>query len=244
MKKPESIICFLILFSCFLFAGAFEASGNDTLYIKKSNDFQITGDKTSGNWDKAEWIPLTQRRQTDILQSTQVKILYSETGLYFLFSCEDSILTATMNVDNMQLWKEDVVEIFLVPDMQSENHFEYELSPLNYELALFVTYNNNSMMRLTPYYVDEKESERIQHKTAIRNGEKRSQASVKGWTAECFIPFRFLELCGSITPYSGMQWKGNLYRVDYDRDKPVSWTWTPVTGSYHNTKEYGIFIFE
>ena len=237
-----SLLCCLTGFFCM---NPFVSSEQEVLKIKKSQDFAITGDGSASNWDKAEWVYIKQRRgNNDTVRSTRIKTLYSDTGIYFLFFCEDSLLTATMNADHMPLWKEDVVEIFLAPDPDNWDHFEYELSPLDYELALFITKKGNTLTRWMPFYDREPEMERTRHATSIVGGEKRSHAPVSGWMAEFYIPFRLLCFFENVPPRTGTKWRGNIYRVDYDQKPSVDWTWQPVSGSYHNVDEYGIFVFE
>jgi len=63
--------------------------------IKKTDDFDVTGDGSGENWNQTDWISLTQRsnqENTDGL-ATRVKILYSDTGMYFLFHSEMMFLT-------------------------------------------------------------------------------------------------------------------------------------------------------
>src|SRR6266705_3688200 len=108
----------------------FVLENSKTLIIKKSPDFDISGEGSSENWTKTEWLELPQRAGESL--TTKVKALYSGTGMYFLFNCQDKKLTSTMDADFMDLWKEDVVEVFLWTD-QDPSYFEYEISPLNYE---------------------------------------------------------------------------------------------------------------
>ena len=237
------LLCCPFVFSC---AGpTAEMSDQDVFTIKKTVDFEISGDGIADNWNQTEWVDIEQRRGKNTPLSTKAKILYSETGMYFLIYCEDIRLTATMEADNLFLWKEDIVEIFLAPDPGCWDHFEYELSPLNYELALFVTRDENlSFVRWLPYYYEETDREKTIHATSVIGGEKKSMAAVDGWTAEFFIPYRLLNIFENVPPRSGMKWRGNLYRVDYDHKPSSDWTWKPVSGTYHNTDEYGTFLFE
>jgi len=88
----------------------------DSVLIKKCQDFNITGDGLSEPWKITKWITLVQQQENTSSYSTKVKTLYSETGIYFLFSCEDNKLTSTMKADNLNLYEEDVVEVFLWTD--------------------------------------------------------------------------------------------------------------------------------
>jgi len=68
---------------------------------------------------------------------TEVKVLYSDNGIYFLFHCSDGLLKASLPADFMDLWKEDEWK-FLSGRMKS-NLF---ISNMNYlpdrELVLLV----------------------------------------------------------------------------------------------------------
>ena len=81
------------------------------LEVKRTADFELTGDGLSASWEKAEWITMTKRRGEATYQ-TRAKLLYSETGIYGMFDCSDKKITATLKEDFADLWKEDVVEIF------------------------------------------------------------------------------------------------------------------------------------
>ena len=251
MLKYIPILCCLVAFSCTAPTAPTVPtvpdvpSGQGVFKIKKSSDFEISGDGTAENWNLTEWVEIEQRRGKDAPFPTKAKILYSETGMYFLIYCEDKLLTTTMDADNLHLWKEDVVEIFLAPDPGCWDHFEYELSPMNYELALFVTRDENgSFIRWLPYYYEETGREKTIHASGVVGGEKRSGATVDAWIAEFYIPYRLLNIFENVPPRPGMQWRGNLYRIDYDNRPSSSWAWNPVSGTFHNTDEYGIFLFE
>lgn len=217
-------------------------TGKDAvLTIRHTDDFSISGDGDSRNWDQAEWIELPSRDESDLL--TRVKILYSDTGIYFLFDCEDEMLSSTITSDFEELWREDVVEVFLWPDEEQPVYFEYELSPLNYELPILVSNNNGKQSHWLPFEYSYKDERKTRHKTSAYGGPTKSGASVEGWKAEFFIPFELLRPLKNIFPESGTTWRANMYRVDYDHGSS-RWTWQPVTENFHQFEKYGTFRFE
>ena len=109
-------------------------SGDSVFTITKCEDFEVSGDGSGEPWSQTEWINIPQRIKKTDTYLTRAKVLYSETGIYFLFDCEDKVLTASMTADNLNLWNEDVVEVFLWTEEDFPVYFEYEISPLNYEL--------------------------------------------------------------------------------------------------------------
>lgn len=214
---------------------------SDNIIIRKTNDFKVTGDGTSESWGKTDWVVIPSRTGTAPLD-TKVKILYSGKGIYFLFSCADSKLTSSMNADFMDLWTEDVAEVFLWTDESAPVYFEYEISPLNYELPLLISNENGDLLRWQPFHYEA--NRRTSHETAVTGGEKKSMAAVKGWTAEFFIPYTLLRPLNNNVPVSGTKWRANMYRVDYDNKKTTSWAWQPVDRTFHDYKKFGTIVFE
>lgn len=244
IQHPISVSILLMIF--ILNTGSqpvFGQSGKDAiLKVKKTQDFTLTGNGGGDNWLKTKWIDIPQRNDTGSESlSTKIKILYSDTGLYFLFACEDQILNATMNADFMKLWNEDVVEVFLWPDVNSPVYFEYELSPLNYELPILVSNNQGDLVRWMPYMYESDRQAR--HKTYVEGGEKKSGASITKWMAEFFIPFKLLRPLNNIQPTSGTRWRANFYRVDYDGGG-TRYTWQPVSETFHQYKKFGTILFD
>jgi len=209
--------------------------------VKKCEDFQITGKGTSAEWEKTKWIDLLPIKHNSRNLQTQAKVLYSGSGLYFLYRCEDERLTATMNADFMNLWKEDVVEVFLLPDEKFPIYFEYELSPLNYELSILVPNLNGRFRGWRPWPYEGKR--RIQHATSIQGGDKTSGEDISGWMAEFFIPYKLLQPMGNLSPESGTRWRANMYRCDCDTGKAAYWAWKPIEKNFHEYKKFGTFIF-
>lgn len=211
------------------------------LLIKKSADFSVTGDGIAENWNKTDWIEIPKRTKSTEMLTTRAKVLYSNTGIYFLFNCKDKKLNSTMNADFLDLWKEDVVEIFLWTDESSPFYFEYEISPLNYELPLLISNEKGDLTRWLPFHYDA--DRKTSHATTIQGGEKKSNAVVSGWTTEFYIPFKLLRPLNNYVPKPGTRWRANMYRIDYG-DERISWSWQLTSKSFHDYEKFGTFVFE
>lgn len=219
-----------------------EKKARDTeVGIVKSEDFEVTGDGSADSWSKTEWISIPPRENNANNYTTRVKVLYSTTGIYFLFECEDKVLTATMNSDNMNLWEEDVVEVFLWTEEDFPVYFEYEISPLNYELPIIVPNYKGRFYGWLPWHYEG--DKKTRHATATRGGPKVPNASIKAWTAEFFIPYKLLAPLPQVPPEPGTKWRANMYRIDYDQE-PTHFSWQKTSGSFHDYNSYGTFIFE
>ena len=212
--------------------------------VVKSDDFAVTGDGSNQNWEKAEWLPLVQRRPVEIDQSraTKAKLLYSQTGIYCLFDCPDKKITATKEADFMNLWEEDVVEIFFWTDEALPVYFEYEISPLNYELPILISNQEGELLRWQPFHYEA--NRHTQHAVTVRGGEQKPNAEITGWTAEFFIPYKLLFPLNNVPPESGTKWRANLYRIDYDEERSKSWSWQLTERNFHDYLRFGTLLFE
>ena len=222
-------------------------TGKDALYrVQKTEDFEITGDGSSTQWERAEWIELVPRpsdSSTEVMD-TRARALWSDTGVYFLFHNQDRKLTATMDEDMMEIWREDVVEVFLWPDESRPVYFEYELSPLNVELALLVDNRDGDLNSWIPFSHTYHGDRLTRRKTTVTGGAAESGGGITGWTAEFFIPYELMRPLNGVPPRSGSTWRANLYRIDYDDEQSRAFFWQPVEGSFHQYENYGTFQFD
>lgn len=241
MKRIILCLSSLIL-SAAIFAQNSDIAGRDAVItVKKCTDFTVTGDGSSPAWQSAPWIRLNPQEPGISGYETKVKMLYSETGLYFLYNCQDEKLTATMHDDNMNLWEEDVVELFLWPAEDFPVYFEYEISPLDFELPIIVPNYKGKFLGWLPWnYAGDK---RVIHATSTTGGPKKGGAAVTSWTAEFFIPYKLLTPLPDVPPSSGTRWRANMYRIDYDKNA-IHFSWQKTNRTFHDYNSFGTFLFE
>ncbi|MCF6360853.1 MAG: carbohydrate-binding family 9-like protein [Cyclobacteriaceae bacterium] len=242
MKKIFLLLIFHLSLLTTGLAQKVKADDNSSVLVKATTDFELSGDGSSSKWEEANWVSITQQANQSSPMETKFKVLYSEKGIYFLFYNEDASLDASILADNKHLWKEDVVEVFLWADTTKEVYFEYELSPLNYELPLMVMNIEGQRHRWQPWFYEDDRA--ILHQTAVQGGSKKSGASIKSWTGDFFIPFSLLLPIGQMPPISGAEWKANMYRMDYVNKKGMYWSWKKINSSFHEIQNFGTLIFE
>lgn len=211
------------------------------LLVRKTADFEVTGNGSAKNWNHTDWINIPQRSKTGVAYETKAKLLYSTTGLYVLFACQDKKLTNTMQADFLDLWEEDVIEVFLQPDEKRPAYFEYEISPLNYELPIIIYNEKGKLNSWMPFHYEG--DRKTKHATSVSGGEKKSNAAVNGWTTEVYLPYTLLKPVLDELPSPGTKWKGNLYRIDYDKGETL-WSWQLNSGNFHEYDKFGTFRFE
>ena len=209
---------------------------DNVLRIERTSDFGITGDGNSQNWESAKWITLPQRETGGAVYQTQIKLLYSDAGIYCLFKCDDKKITATLKGDFLDLYNEDVVEAFFWTDEKMPVYFEYELSPLNYELPILVPNNHGDFFGWKPWHYEG--DRRTRHATHI-NGVNE----ITSWTAEFFIPFALLKPMANVPAKKGTYWRANFYRIDYDSGTS-EWSWQKTRTNFHDYEKFGTILFE
>lgn len=246
----KQALCAGIVLLSFFMRGSVPLSGEakttsseqPTLNVKRCDDFEVNGKGDADAWKKTEWVALQKRPGRTHDYTAQIKLLYSKSGVYILFDGTDRLLTATMEEDFADLWNEDVYECFFWPDEKHPVYFEYEISPLGYELPILVPKLEGEFLGWRPWHY---EGERkIKKAVKVSGGEQKPMAEVSGWRAEVFIPYALLKPLQNVPPQSGDVWRANFYRVDHDGGKSTAWDWARVGRSFHEIEKYGKLKFE
>jgi len=212
------------------------------LTVRTCEDFSITGRGDDAQWRKAKWVPLHRRPGGPHDYTARFKVLSSDSGIYVLFDGTDRTLTATLKDDFLNLWTEDVYECFFWPDETQPLYFEYEISPLGYELPILVPNMDGEFMGWRPWHYEGER--RIQKQVSATGGPNESMADVTGWRAEVFIPYELLKPLNNVPPQPGTRWRANFYRVDYDAERMTQWDWSRVGPSFHEIGKFGTLVFE
>jgi predicted TIM-barrel fold metal-dependent hydrolase len=223
-------------------AAAAQGPTAKVMRIRQTEDFAINGAGDAPTWEKTDWTPLNLRNSDDHQYKTRVKMLYSATGLYILMDAEDNKISAKIKEDFLNLWNEDVFEFFLWPDEKYSVYFEYEISPLGFELPIIIPNFDGKFFGWRPWHYEGQR--KTQKATTVTGGSKQPGAKITGWKAEVFVPYDLLKPLQNIPPQLGTQWRANFYRVDYDMGKTASWDWARVGSSFHEFEKFGTLIFE
>src|SRR5947208_3627760 len=119
MSKPDASCLSLGLVAIVLSLAAplnivhIQSDERPALTVMPTADFEVAGTGEHAAWRRVEWTALRRRQSDGHPFESRFKMLYSDAGLYFLMEGTDRTLTATMNADFMDLWKEDAFEVFL-----------------------------------------------------------------------------------------------------------------------------------
>lgn len=121
---------------------------------------------------------------------------YNDNGITFRFECEDDDIYADITEFNGNLFKQDVVEVFVSTDGDLAKYTEIEVSPLENILQLKVE-NRNLKGKIKTKYLQE---DLIKRKVTMTKS---------GWDCEFFVPFSVFGSNDISRP-----WKFNAYRID------------------------------
>jgi hypothetical protein len=207
------------------------------------DDFVITGKGKASVWQHTDWLILHTIGSGNLPYTTKAKVLWSRSGIYFLFDCEDRLISCGEKKNFEELYLEDVLEVFLWPDEEQNIYFEYELSPLGFELPLLVPNNCGLFHGWLPFrYINER---KILYLTVVEGGKKESNSPITGWKAEFIIPFDLLLGMTNCPPKNGTKWRANMCRLDYDSTPRTQWSWSKenMADNFHNYKSFGTFVF-
>lgn len=252
----NSILYFILAMGiCGLSAGNPIPKG-DTAIIHMTADFKISGKGDNTAWNKATWQLFTKNDSGGKNYISKSKMLYSVTGLYLLFEGEDDLITTKNYKDDDEIYEGDVFEFFLKSDSSKRTYFEYEINQMNKQLVLILSGSAGRNLAWSPWRVEYKRDPLIQKKINIRSKinsyiQKKTGVTIKpgdvigGWSAEIFLPYELLNLLPGIPPKSGMVWRANFCRIDYDSGKMIQWTWSKqIKSSFHELDNFGFILFD
>ncbi|MBL7697367.1 MAG: carbohydrate-binding family 9-like protein [Chitinophagaceae bacterium] len=240
MNLKLSILATILVF------GSFNSfSQTDPQIVKKCNDFEIDGKGSGKEWDKAEWQTFTALMQADPRHETKSKVIYSEKGIYVLFSGQDEKITTKDYKQFGEIYEGDVFEVFFHPKPGLPQYFEYEINHLGKELILTLSRAKGGAVAWAPWDYEYNRRNLIKSKVNISGGKSKIGASITSWTAEIFFPNAIFALMSGTPPQSGDTWNANFCRIDYDTGKPLEWSWSPgIKKSFHELEQFRSIRFE
>lgn len=221
---------------------AIAEAGTGKMYrVARTEDFEFSGQGDAKQWEQAKWESLSATGGRKHEYDARFKTLYSDKGIYVLMAGSDKKLSAKMTKDDLDLWTEDVFEVFLWPDEKETVYFEYEISPLGYELPLLINNIDGKFHGWRPWHYEG--DRRVRKAAGVQGGQQKSGATINGWTAEMFVPYELMKPLRNVPPQAGTKWRANFYRMDYDHGQ-AAWSWSPVGRSFHEFKKFGTLEFE
>lgn len=195
-----------------------------------------------------DWSPLPQtvlsnwKHQGAGSPLTGIRMGYDATWLYVRIDCEDSGSITWMSRDEMNLWEQDVAEIFVDAGCDEMDYYEFEWNPLGAKVDLEVVWAPDGRWRGSREWDAKGSSHTVKWgKVNVQNKE------LKGWVVETKIPIAVFSDRKAM-PKSGDVWLGGIYRIERDTPAGSAYlTWSPLPGNsiaFHQPKSFGFWQFE
>ncbi|WBQ04999.1 carbohydrate-binding family 9-like protein [Kribbella sp. CA-293567] len=217
----------------------------------------LDGSLTHPAWEQAPWtsdfVDIAGPDATTPRFRTRAKLLYDDQYLYVGGQLEEPHVWSTMTEPNTWLYEENNFELFLDPDGDGQNYYEFEINPLGtiWELSLPKPYSEGGV----PVDPDNLPGLR----TAVRiNGTLNDPADTdSGWTVEAAFPWADLAKynLNRTPPAAGDEWRMNLMRIEWDHEvvdgdyrkgkQQDFWVWSPqYVLDMHKPDQWGVLRFE
>ncbi|HEU4947006.1 MAG TPA: carbohydrate-binding family 9-like protein [Kribbella sp.] len=184
---------------------------------------------------------------------TRAKLLWDDEFLYVGAYLEEPHVWGTLSEHNSRLYEENNFEVFLDPDGDGENYYEFEIGPLGtiWELTLPKPYD------LGGEAIDPTNLPGLRTAVVV-NGTLNDPADTdRGWSVEVAFPWAALAAYNpgrATPPRSGDEWRMNLMRVEwphqivdgaYRRGTGEDyWVWSPqYEVNMHRPEHWGVLEF-
>ena len=232
-----------------------------TYVAEYTNDtIHIDGKMNEKSWENTDW----SHKFIDIegikkpKYDTRFKMIWDDEYIYFFAELKEPHVWGTLKQKDTIIFYNNDFEIFLDPDGDTHNYYEFEINALNtiWDLYLSKPYRNNG------HVTDSWDFKGV--KTAVTvNGTLNNFSDIdKGWNIEIAIPWSFTTAPGGTTKVpEGESWRINFSRVNWDFDienghynrkkdrsgkflPEYNWVWSPQgVINMHEPEHWGYVFF-
>lgn len=223
---------------------------------------EVNGQLNENSWNLAEWtdifVDIEGDKKPNPTQNTRVKMLWDDNYLYIAAELEEEHIWAYQENHDDIVFHDNDFEVFLDPDNDGQNYFEFEINAKQTVFDLFLPhpYRNSSFALHSWDFKNIKYAVYIDG--TLNNGEDQDNK----WIVEMAIPFSSMAFgLNDGKPDPKNPWRINFSRVEWDTEwingkyikktdsygKPLpehNWVWSPVGAvSMHMPERYGYLKF-
>ncbi|MEK4981651.1 carbohydrate-binding family 9-like protein [Bacillus sp. FSL K6-6540] len=215
-------------------------------------------------WDAAEWTDDFVDIEGDLrpkpAKRTRVKMLWDDDYFYFLAELIEDQIWATLTERDSVIFYDNDFEIFIDPDGDSHQYYEFEINALNtvWDLLLVKPYRDGGPP------VNGWDISGLKTAVFIDGELNRPGADNRKWSVEVAIPWASLKECAEDgrPPLPGEFWRVNFSRVEWQTEvqdgeyrkvvnpetgKPFpedNWVWSPMgIINMHYPELWGYVVF-
>ena len=220
------------------------------------------GDETT--WQKASWtqyfVDIEGNQKPKPYLNTRVKMAWDDQYFYFLAELEEPHVWAKLTERDAVIFHDNDFEIFIDPDGDTHNYYEYEVNAFNtvWDLLLTRPYRDNGHA-INAWDIKGLRSA-VQVSGTINDPSDRDD----GWSVEVAIPWKVMKEAThtKAPPEPGDVWRVNFSRVQWETDirgnsylkkkDPTTgknlpennWVWSPQRAiAMHEPEFWGMVVF-
>jgi hypothetical protein len=202
---------------------------------------EINGKISDPAWDKAPWsdyfLDIEGEAKPKPRFKSRMKMLWDDNYLYVAASFEEPNVWAKLQDKNAIIFYDNDFEVFIDPDSDNCNYYEFEINALNtiWELVFLRTYRDGG-----PVFYG-KNLKGLKSAVFIDGELNNPKAECNGWSVEIAFPWSELKKFhqNKQKPRHGDQWRINFSRVEWQHDivngkyqrqpntKEDNWVWSP-----------------
>lgn len=196
---------------------------------RTSDKITIDGKADEPSWKQAAWTDnfadIEGPAKPTPLYPTRAKMLWDKNNLYILAELTEPNVWSYYQTHDQIVYQENDFEIFIDPDGDTHNYYEFEVNAANtlFDLFLPKPYRNGGAPQIDWNAAGFKSAVSI-------DGTLNNPADVdKSWTVEIAIPFDALNK----EPINQVPANGTTWKIDFSR---VEWQTEVVNGKYEKKK--------
>lgn len=202
---------------------------NPPVYMCKraKNPFTLDGNINKKFWEDAPFTDYFIDIEGEHMQKprfkTRAKMLWDDENMYFSALLEGDEIWATLTKRDSVIFHDNDFEIFIDPNSDTHEYYEFEMNALNtvWDLLLTLPYRDGGKP------VDAFDIQGLKTAVHIEGELNNPNADNKYWSVEVVIPFDVLRQCQD--EYRRYPKKGEYYRVNFSR---VHWRVDKLKDSY------------
>jgi hypothetical protein len=193
----------------------------------------IDGMDTEASWQELAWssdfVDIEGSLKPLPNLQTNMKMMWDGSYFYFFAKMEEPHIWAKLTERDAVIYQDDDFEIFIDPDGDAHNYYEFEINALNTIWDLFMMWPYRHQR--SPNYLFNWNVDGVKHAVHVEGSLNDPSDKDEYWTIEMAIPWSALkEMAPNAQPPNpNDQWRINFSRVD--------WTMEYNSGSYIKVKD-------
>ncbi len=257
-------VAFLIIQTHISFAQIRLVEGRAYAIKRTIDNIAVDGLGDEDSWKKASWsedfVDIEGDKKPNPYYQTRVKMLWDDQFLYFYAEMEEPNVWAKLTERDAVIFYDNDFEIFIDPDGDTHNYYEYEVNAFNtvWDLLLTKPYRDNG------HAINNWDIKGLKSAVNIKGTINDPSDKDEGWSVEVAIPWKALkEATRANTPprdkdvwrinFSRVQWETEVKGTTYFKKKdPVTdknlpennWVWSPQRAiAMHEPEFWGMAVF-